>query len=1239
MVKSSSSQAGSINATLMIPHLHHVALLSVLLLTLLFHTTSISAWSYQQQVVASYSSGNPAFGSITFGPKTQQIYIAGGSKRKIYKLSGTTISELFGAALGFDIDLVTEASTTNGSAPSDFDLGYFAPLGNTASPISYYLWDGTSGSSGTGSNYGNTGTGLCALKISDIQLGSDPALIEYDRTYFITENSGSVVFGVTRKTPTNSVTLFSGTSTTTSVDGAIGVASVNVPGTAVQDVQYYNDKLYFMEPYKLRVFSPVSNPGSATITTLSSSFGVLPAFLSNLNNYLFISNAYTVKVIDTTNNVLATIAGTGVSPGTGVDTSTSSATSVNINPKGIVVTENGTIYFAEGYYIKKLNPVCDTNEDLAINSFPPCNCKAGYSRSAFNGTCTPTCSPACQNGGSCTGPNTCTCVGSWTGAQCTIPKCNGTAQGQAGVCNNRGSCDGPEICRCSDSNSWGGQYCQLPKCNGTLQNVTGVCNGQGSCDAPNVCRCTNPSYGGPFCEFPICYGILANFASQVCSGRGNCSSPNNCTCTNPSEWGGTECQFPKCNNILQGQAGVCNNRGTCDAPNVCRCSDSNSWGGQYCQLPKCNGTLQNVTGVCNGQGSCNAPNVCACTDTSRWGGQFCDIPKCYGTLANLTSVCNFGNGTCINPNTCQCKIPTSYTGTQCQYPICYGIPSNNASSCSGRGSCILPNTCKCHAGYYGTKCESTTCAGIASDNSTVCNGNGNCVAFNNCQCNSGYGPPSTCEMPMCFGYLANDSRVCNNSRGVCIAPNDCRPKDPICYGKTKNDTTACSGNGTCIDWDVCQCKTGYYGQQCELWQCNGKAYNASDVCSGHGKCISMNQCSCSSGWYNPYCDVAMCNGILANAPEVCNYKNGTCSSPGPCSCNSGYAGVDCSVPICFDQLGNSSSVCSSRGSCILKDTCLCDTNKYAGNQCQYVKCFGISSANSSQVCSGNGTCVDVDTCQCKAGYGGSKCDIVKCSNILATNSTVCSGRGVCYGVDKCQCDSQYFGSNCESTTCYGIPSNNASVCNFQNGTCNAFDQCSCNADFVGPQCQLAFIPSSGILLSFNGSKDYANETSTLLSLSINSLSFTRWYSGRVVRASFEYELNNRVVASVDRDLSSGNSKLDLVVPAFNDVGTVKAFVTLRDLSSSVTISNRVASSSSLTIEARATIPPRGNSNGGNDNAGAIAAGVVVPLVAIGAVAGVTATIVSVVVFMKKKAAAATAREIATAKAVDVELGN
>ncbi|EFC47608.1 predicted protein [Naegleria gruberi] len=49
----------------------------------------------------------------------------------------------------------------------------------------------------------------------------------------------------------------------------------------------------------------------------------------------------------------------------------------------------------------------------------------------------------------------------------------------------------------------------------------------------------------------------------------------------------------------------------------------------------------------------------------------------------------------------------------CNVPTCFGISSTNKSSvCSGRGSCISPNTCNCTSPYYGSYCQNTTCTSL-----------------------------------------------------------------------------------------------------------------------------------------------------------------------------------------------------------------------------------------------------------------------------------------------------------------------------------------------------------------------------------------------------------------------------------------------------------------------------------------------------------------------------------------------
>ena len=80
------------------------------------------------------------------------------------------------------------------------------------------------------------------------------------------------------------------------------------------------------------------------------------------------------------------------------------------------------------------------------------------------------CSSACQNNGTCSAPNTCTCTSSWSGATCTtrmfysfwmmsdrlilivliVAVCSPT-------CSNGGTCSSPGVCTCTST--WLGSRC------------------------------------------------------------------------------------------------------------------------------------------------------------------------------------------------------------------------------------------------------------------------------------------------------------------------------------------------------------------------------------------------------------------------------------------------------------------------------------------------------------------------------------------------------------------------------------------------------------------------------------------------------------------------------------------------------------------------------------------------------------------------------------------------------------
>lgn len=66
----------------------------------------------------------------------------------------------------------------------------------------------------------------------------------------------------------------------------------------------------------------------------------------------------------------------------------------------------------------------------------------------------------------------------------------------------------------------------------------------------------------------------------------------------------------------------------------------------------------------------------------------------------------------------------------------------------------------------------------------------------------------------------------------------CNPKSPI--------GAACSQNGFYQANGSCLCFAGYSGSACESFTC-------SEDCSGHGTCLSANTCECATGWGGLYC--------------------------------------------------------------------------------------------------------------------------------------------------------------------------------------------------------------------------------------------------------------------------------------------------------------------------------------------------------------------------------------------------
>ncbi|XP_026304682.1 von Willebrand factor D and EGF domain-containing protein [Piliocolobus tephrosceles] len=264
------------------------------------------------------------------------------------------------------------------------------------------------------------------------------------------------------------------------------------------------------------------------------------------------------------------------------------------------------------------------------------------------------------------------------------------------------------------------------------------------------------------------------------------------------------------------------------------------------------------------------------------------------------------------------------------------------------------------------------------------------------------------------GYIGSNCQtaLCNpdcKNHGKCIKPNICQCL-PGHGGATCDEEHCyppCQHGGTCLAGNLCTCPYGFVGPRCETMVCNRH-------CENGGQCLTPDICQCKPGWYGPTCSTALCDPVCLNG--------GSCNKPNTCLCPNGFFGEQCQNAFCHPP-------CKNGGHCMRNNVCICRKG-YTGRRCQKSIC--------DPMCMNGGKCVGPNTCSCPSGWSGKRCNTPICLQ-------KCKNGGECIAPSICHCPSSWEGVQCQ------IP-----ICNpkcLYGGRCIFPNVCSCRTEYSGVTCE------------------------------------------------------------------------------------------------------------------------------------------------------------------------------------------
>ncbi len=230
------------------------------------------------------------------------------------------------------------------------------------------------------------------------------------------------------------------------------------------------------------------------------------------------------------------------------------------------------------------------------------------------------------------------------------------------------------------------------------------------------------------------------------------------------------------------------------------------------------------------------------------------------------------------------------------------------------------------------------------------------------------------DQDVCECYYGSQGRFCDNTYYT-EHTDYCGYKCTFDQGKCVPDYVV---GGTDRYWK-CECKTGYYGPQCSLFDCVGN-------CNYNGKCLDANICHCFPGFLGNTCEIDCgCDGHGTCTPDaVAAYSKGqsdfsTLTSP-TCLCDIGYTWSNeerqC-VAVCASSTSQQSqAVPFSSDECSPSSSC--------SNTCDYGTC-------TTRVATA--TNVPFETCECWAGYTGTFCNISNPASRMNRDSIIGTNLG------------------------------------------------------------------------------------------------------------------------------------------------------------------------------------------------------------------------------------------------------